>query len=611
MGLSVSLQNALSGMRTGQSSLDILSRNVANAGTPGYHRQSLTVIETMGSSPSVRTGAVTRSFSQSLQAHYTREISDASFAATRASVLDRLQSALGKPGSAGSLDTLFNDFRNSLSALATSPDAAATRGEVISRAQSIANTLNRLSNEVQALRREAEAEIGNSVAQLNQLLTSLKTVNDHLADQSADPSSRAAMADQRDRLIGSIAEHMDVRAEYAENGTVRLMTRSGLAVFDNVPAQFEFRSGGQLSAGSLYSPDAALNGVGSLTMRSAGGLAVDLVGQNILTSGRLKSLIDLRDGTLVGAQSQLDDIAASLAQSLSTVETAGTAASSGAASGFELDLSAIRPGNEFTLSYTQGGVERDLRVLRVDDASQLPMDYVDGAGNRVVGMSFAGGAAGVAAQLSSILGPAFAVSGAGSTLTVLDDGVGNTTDVGALTARTTASATQGQGLGLSLFVDSNNADFTNAISGVPQIQGFASRITVNSAVKADNRLLVQHTAGGSLGDASRAEYLLERLGSASYSSQQRATQLGVGLTGTTGDVIAQALNYQGNSVADALAQKQTRALSLEALGQRMESEYGVNVDEEMARLIELQNAYAANARIISVVQDLINRLFEI
>ena len=46
MGLSASLGNALSGMNTSQSALNVLSRNVANAGTPGYHRQSLSVVDT-------------------------------------------------------------------------------------------------------------------------------------------------------------------------------------------------------------------------------------------------------------------------------------------------------------------------------------------------------------------------------------------------------------------------------------------------------------------------------------------------------------------------------------------------------------------------------------
>jgi flagellar hook-associated protein 1 FlgK len=50
---------------------------------------------------------------------------------------------------------------------------------------------------------------------------------------------------------------------------------------------------------------------------------------------------------------------------------------------------------------------------------------------------------------------------------------------------------------------------------------------------------------------------------------------------------------------------------MDALNSRMDSEYGVNVDDEMARLMELQNAYAANARVIAVVQDLLNRLMEL
>jgi flagellar hook-associated protein 1 FlgK len=50
---------------------------------------------------------------------------------------------------------------------------------------------------------------------------------------------------------------------------------------------------------------------------------------------------------------------------------------------------------------------------------------------------------------------------------------------------------------------------------------------------------------------------------------------------------------------------------METISQRLDAEYGVNVDEEMARLMELQNAYAANSRVISVVQDLLQRLMDI
>ena len=43
----------------------------------------------------------------------------------------------------------------------------------------------------------------------------------------------------------------------------------------------------------------------------------------------------------------------------------------------------------------------------------------------------------------------------------------------------------------------------------------------------------------------------------------------------------------------------------------MHAEYGVNVDEEMARLMQLQNAYSASARVVSVVQELIDSLMDL
>jgi flagellar hook-associated protein 1 FlgK len=421
--------------------------------------------------------------------------------------------------------------------------------------------------------------------------------------------------DQRDRLIADVAQMIDVNVDYRANGTVGIMTRSGIGILDTGGAAvFSFEGAGQVSATSLFDPDPAKSGVGALTLTSPSGLKANLVTEKILQSGRLKALVDLRDDTLVRAQGQLDDIAAALAQSLSTTETSGTPASAGAASGFAVDIAGVRPGNDIVLNYTSGGQSRSVRVVRVEDGSQLPMDYTDANGARVIGLSFAGGAGAVAGALNTLLGPGLAFANpSGSQLRVLDDGASNTTDVSSVTARTTVAGTQGNGLALSLFVDSGNADFTDAIAGDPQRRGFASRITVNSDIRIDNRLLVQYASGGSLGDASRAEYLRDRLGTARFVSQSSANAIdgNFRLSGTAGDMVSQALNYQGNSAAAAKSNKESRDLTMEAITQRLDEEYGVDVDEEMARLMELQNAFAANARIVSAVQDLINALLEI
>jgi flagellar hook-associated protein 1 FlgK len=219
----------------------------------------------------------------------------------------------------------------------------------------------------------------------------------------------------------------------------------------------------------------------------------------------------------------------------------------------------------------------------------------------------------IASGLAGLLGNGFSVGASGSTLTVLDDGGGNTTDVGALTGHATSAALQDGTPALSLFVDRGNTDFTNSLSGRPQKLGFAGRIQVNSSILVDNALLVKRTPTGSLGDATRPDYLLDQLQNMSFASAQTRSSDpgGFRLGGTVSDLIAQTMNYTGNVAAAAISDDDTQQLTMETITQRLESEYGVNVDEEMARLMELQNAYAANSRVISVVQELLQRLMEI
>jgi len=57
----------------------------------------------------------------------------------------------------------------------------------------------------------------------------------------------------------------------------------------------------------------------------------------------------------VQAQTQIDQLAATLASSLSDITTAGTAVTSGSKSGFDLDLSNVQPGNSINLTYNRHG----------------------------------------------------------------------------------------------------------------------------------------------------------------------------------------------------------------------------------------------------------------
>ena len=77
----------------------------------------------------------------------------------------------------------------------------------------------------------------------------------------------------------------------------------------------------------------------------------------------------------------------------------------------------------------------------------------------------------------------------------------------------------------------------------------------------------------------------------------------------------------GPSVAVAAAQGQAadsakqvadgQDVVLSTLQQKFNSQSGVNIDEEMAHLLSLQNAYGANARVMSTVKQMFDMLLQI
>ena len=608
MGLTTSLTNAVSGLRVNQDALSILSRNIANSGTPGYHRQSLNVVDYNGQTSSyARSAGANRAFNSSLQAYYNRQVSDTAFSSIQASYLDRLQGFLGKSGSAGSLDSVFAGLKNAMQGLATSPDDYTTRASAVGAAQTMVETLNRLSGTIQEMRDETEGQIANHVHNLNGMLNSLAEVNHRMLDLGMTDSARAALLDQRDRLVASVAELIDVRADYRANGTVALMTRSGVGLIDGGVSTFAFSSAGNLSPHTTFDYDPALNKVGSLTLTTPSGLVIDLVSQGVLQGGELGGLVTLRDKTLVEAQEQLDEIAAGLAQAFSTTTRPGTPASAGAATGLALDLSDMAPGNDVLFTYSEGGVEKRVRLVN----STTPTDYIDATGQRVIGIDLSSGPA-AAAQLGALF-PALGFASSGPTdLQILGDGIPGSVDIKTAVARPSSAGLQGAGLGFNLFVDQGSSVFSNNLdTDPPQKQGFAARIAVNPLIVADNRLMVQYEVGGTLGDADRANYIVSQLDSMRFvSGGDPAANTGrFQLSGNLAEVIAQVVGFQGASVSAALTKRDDRQLTLDTITDQMQSEYGVNVDEEMARLMELQNAYAANARIVGVVKELLDALF--
>ncbi len=627
MGLTSALNAAVSGLNNSQAQIDLISQNVSNAGSAGYTRRTLTPLQSVvaNRTSGVLSGTIERVYDRLVQRQLRTETAGAAYTGVHTRFTAQLDRLYGTPGSASALDSIFNSFTQSLQTLAAQPSSATARVQSVQAAQLLAGTINGISNDVQALRADAERAIGSAVQRANQALASIEQINSRLTN---DVSARqnAALLDERDRAINDLARIADIKVVDQANGGVNIFTTSGFQLFDGVGGtRLQFDVHDALTPQSLYNTNPALRGVGTLSIVTPAGATIDVVAQGVFRSGEIQGLLEMRDKALVEAQVQLDELAAGLARALSDRNPPAAAATAGAAQGFDIDLAGIQAGNSVTIDYFEqpGNVARRATIIRVDDPASLPLPLTATAdpNDLVIGVSFAGGVAGAVAAIQAGLtagGTGLTVANpAGTMLRVLDDGAAATRDIGGVSAGITNTALTGQGVELPFFVDRGlgNAAYTGSFDGSQQQRGFAQRISLNAALAADpSRLIVFSTTPLTpAGDTARPLQLIDRLTQVNRDFSPEAGIGGSGLphTGTVSGFVRRILDTQGGKAVQAQRIDEGQQVVVNALSERFADVSGVKIDSELADLVQVQNAYAANARVIGTVKDLIDVLLRL
>jgi len=627
MSLSQALATAMSGLRATQASLALVSSNVANAETPGYVRKTLNQITGMTGDfgSSVRINGVNRELDVYLQTQMRTETSGAAYADVRSTYLANLQTVYGNPDQTGTIESAFNALTTAVQGLSTSSDSQSARIGVVNAAQALAQQLNVTTQGIQALRANAETGINDSVNVANIAMAQIATINTQLQNNGRTDASTAALLDQRDQYVDQLSQLMDVRVVTNNLNQVTVFTNSGVQLVGTEAAKLSFNPQGTVTPNTLYNPNPAKSNLGTITIDFPHGGSYDMVGTSSIRSGKIAAYLELRDQSLVQAQAQVDQLAASMSSALSDQTTAGVATPASAlpAAGFDLDLAGLQSGNVVHVSYKDNttGLTHNLSIVRVDDPSVLPLTNsatID-PNDEVLGINFAGGMGSVVSQLNTALGSsaslAFSNTPPGSsTLRVLDDGAANRSDVTAASVTKTVSSLTGGSAQLPLFTDSGKL-FSGAITanGLQKV-GLAGRITVNTALLGDpSRTIIYSTSPlTAAGDTTRSDFILTQLTTGSY---RYSPDTGIGTTGTpfTGTLLnfaKQAISAQGEAANTAKQLADGQDVVLNTLKSKVSSTSGVNIDEEMAHLLSLQNAYSANARVMSTVKDMYAALMQ-
>ena len=615
MGLSSALATALAGLRTNQAALSIISSNVANAQTPGYVEQSPTQVEVASGTDgsTVQMTGVNRQLDTFIQNQLRTETSGSGYANQMANILGQLQSVYGTPGGDGTLETTLNNFTTALQSLSTNPGNQSSQNVALSAAQSLAAQLNSTTQGIQQLRTNVDQDIGNMASQANTDLTEIADVNTKLQGLSPTDPQAATLMDQRDSAVNDISKLMDVRVVTDSSNQVSLFTNSGIQlVGGGLASSFIYNSQGTLNANALYNTDPTKSGVGSLNIKLPNGAQIDAVANNVISSGQIAADLKLRDQTLVQAQTQVDQLAASMSSALSDVTTAGTPIA-GPPAGFGVSTSNVLPGNTINLTYTDSGnVQHQIQIVNVNDPTALPLQNAANANPQQVGVDFSSGAANVASQLNAALGSTGLVfSNTGTTLNVV--GSASATVNSASSTTTTQTLANGTAQ-LPLFTDGTSL-YTGAITGAgPEMTGLAGRITVNAALLADPSKMSTYSTSPATaaGDNTRSSFMFSQLTSATF-SYSPTTGLGSAaqpLKGTISSYLQQFISVQGNASTLATQMQQGQSVVVSTLQQKFNSTAAVNIDTEMSNLIQVQNTYAANAHIMSVVQSMMQSLLQ-
>ena len=191
---------------------------------------------------------------------------------------------------------------------------------------------------------------------------------------------------------------------------------------------------------------------------------------------------------------------------------------------------------------------------------------------------------------------------------LLADGV--TSTLIAANETTTATSLTGN-VALPFFTDGSSV-YDGAVTQVGlQSAGYAARIAVNPSLVGDPSKLVAYQGGIAAADNAPQFHL--RLGGEcqpEFLPRLRFGSAAARFSGTASSYLSQMLSVQGEAAANATQLQQGQDVVVNSLKQRFSDSASVNVDQEMANLLQLQNAYAANARVMTTLRDLLTLLLQ-
>lgn len=308
LGLNIGLKALLSS----RAGLDTVGHNIANANTPGYSRQRLSV----SASPSillrglalgngVDTDAILRTADALLQRRLVNQTGTLAQVNARLAGMSQVESLLGEPGDQG-LSERLKAFGSSLGSLAASPDDASRASGAVQASSSLTDRFNELAASLSTARRDSAAAVAAGVRNVNTITSAISKLNSEISTFEKKGLAANDLRDQRDEALKELAGLVDISYSERPSGAVTVTTNGAILIGET----------------KSYAMSATVTPEGAATIRLAGHPnALEISG------GSLGGQLRLAQDFLPGLASKLDLLAKNLILEMNRAHSAGVPSS--------------------------------------------------------------------------------------------------------------------------------------------------------------------------------------------------------------------------------------------------------------------------------------------
>ncbi|MBU1346312.1 MAG: flagellar hook-associated protein FlgK [Alphaproteobacteria bacterium] len=316
MSLSSILNIANSGLQTAQTQLRVVSDNVSNVNTPGYVRKIADQVSltTQGVGSGVEVARVRLSTDRFLQAASLNAGAESSRQGVRYELFDRIQSLFGDPGADSGFFSQIDSVFSSFAVAAEDPTSAPRRQDALFKTQAIFDEASRISNQIQAVREDADGRIRSAVEKANSLLEQIEALNQDIARATVLNGDAAGAQTQQARLVDELSGLMDVQVTQRSVGGVSIRTGAGVQLAGNGAATLEYNRAGTVNAETTFNEIWITENGGTRRAFADG-----------LKSGEIKGLLELRDVDAPQTAERLAELVAHVADELNRAHNTNAA----------------------------------------------------------------------------------------------------------------------------------------------------------------------------------------------------------------------------------------------------------------------------------------------